>query len=203
VGGIQMDNNEKDIFSDLEADIEGDWKEIQLKIRKEKAKEVRLNEPKRPYFPSFKEFYDILVDIAYGTNEYELKYGVQRLIRGIIHGADSGILPSSITKLWEAICNPRDFGVISNCTCERCCNKFDVTYRTNYHNPVRVYNLDDMFSLSAEELKMKHFVVYCPICGINLTTLTNANLVSVSLSPKDTYDDEYRRERRYDIKRKF
>jgi hypothetical protein len=42
--------------------------------------------------------------------------------------------------------------------------------------------------------------VFCPYCGEMLTNLANAELVSVSLSPKDTFDDEYRRERRYDIK---
>lgn len=192
-------NKEEDIFSDLEKDIEGDWKEIQTKIRNKENREMRLQKPRRPYFPSFKEFYSILVDIAYGTKS-ELEYTVQRLVRRMVynHGYDS-ILPNTIIKLWEVIFNPERFECESNYQCPRCKNKFDIIYERHYTN----VEINEFRNVILGERRMNFSSVCCPICGERFVNLRDAELVSVSLSPKDTFDDNYRRERRYDIKREF
>jgi predicted nucleic-acid-binding Zn-ribbon protein len=194
VDGILM-NNEKDIFSELEEDISGDWKEIQNKIRAEEFKEKRkVGKPKRPHFPSFNDFYDILLDIAYETNESEALRYIQRLVRRVILVGGNEPLPKSIEKIWEALCNPRDFGCDS-IPCRGCSKRYDITYKIEYEEDD--YHIDDYLNDGIDTRTVKYISVYCPSCGYNLLHLANAELVSVSLSSEDTYDEHNRRERRW------
>lgn len=190
---------ENDVFSDLEKDIDGDWKNIQTQIRNKQDREMRLQEPKRFYFSSFQEFYRILVDIAYGTKS-ELEYTIQKLIGRMFYDNNFDGIPNSVIRIWEAIFNPIDFECRNNVSCNNCNKKYDVIYKKEN---TRIYYTVREFSMNRyEEMTRKIIRVYCPNCGIHLLNIFDGNLVSVSLSPEDTIDsyDEYRRERRYDIK---
>lgn len=194
VDGIQM-NKEKDIFSDLEKDIEGDWGELQVKIRNKQNREEMIKKPRRFFLPGFKKFYKILVDIAYGTKS-EIDYSIKMLTREIVYdNTKFDRLPNFVMRLWDVIFNPAYFKCHSNIPCRRCNKEFDVIYEPN-----TISYVSREFGNHMIERRMMVNRVFCPYCGEMLTNLANAELVSVSLSPKDTFDDEYRRERRYDIK---
>lgn len=182
---------EDNVFSELEADISGDWENIQKRVKKIeketilKEKRKSLNElkekPKRFHLPVFSEFYSMLVDIVgnYGNknSDHILKY----LAHKIVHNHSSDNLPKSIINIWEALCNPREYDVREK-QCRRCRKKHDVIFRENRSHMMNRITMEvrefgeNPFSYNQQSRTKR---VFCPSCGELLLSLYNADLISV------------------------
>jgi len=185
-------NNKKeiDVFSEFEKEIDGDWEHIHKKIEKEKIekeyikeKEKHLKNPKRPYIPSFEEFYKSLIEFAYG-NVYDDRSRVSELmymVRRIITPYTEKLLPKSLINIWDALCNEEKYDLITP-TCMNCKRIYDVAYEIT--SPVvsslREYDmLTD--TIREHEMTIERKDIFCPKCGSRIAIIANGKLISISL----------------------
>ena len=154
-----------DFLSDIEYDIERDWNDIRKEILKKEEKEEKeeiLKNKSRPYFPSFDEFYEVLVELGsqldVNTNEY--KYSLHRLLRGILNNHNNVSLPNTFKKIWEMFCDPIEYQFTVNISCKRCMTIYDVVYKKQRYNIIPF--VDD---IPYEDTKVSTKRIHCIECG--------------------------------------
>lgn len=190
-----LNNEEKDILSNLEKDIDGDWKLIQEKIQERERKELeikdKLKNPKRPNFPSFDSFYKLLVNIKYsyysGNNNQELYYNIQELIYRFLNEVKEEKLPESIKKIWEVLCDPHRYSVHTT-KCNRCNETYDVIYKYDDRNYYINSPLYTSYTSSNIQIERKVKYVYCPLCGTNILSLLDSDIISV-VTTQETFSN--------------
>lgn len=141
------------LLDDLEDFVNGDWKDI---FEEHKSEEYRkeVSEPVIPNFPTYEEFYNLLVyQIGKGIPS-ELEYLIHRVI-----AYQDRKINKSFENVWEMFCNPYKYKVMEE-ICKNCNNKISVI--TIRGEPIRIFRNNDMF-LPIDSIRQER--VHCPSCG--------------------------------------
>lgn len=169
-------------LSDIENDIDGDWKEIQKAIRdKGKAEEIK-NNPQRFYFPTYKDFSNILFRIFTSFDGKEIDNhalsDLHVLIRGIFynHNNNNNPMPESFDRVWEIFCNPIKFKCHTGIRCEKCNERYDILIEHDHGIPEYL----PRYGSTTMEMKIRsHCRIACPSCGYDILHLSGAKLIGV------------------------
>ena len=146
------------LLDDLENFIDSDWKEVYEEFKTEERKES-ISEPVIPDFPSYKEFYEIMVKLMHDPNTPPfLEYFIHRFVRTRdreVKGA------KAFEKVWSLFCNPREYDIYTE-TCNEC--------RRNYSIIVHREPPEILFGRFGEtqEMRMRSERVHCSHCGVAL-----------------------------------
>jgi hypothetical protein len=143
-----------DLLDDLEEFVDGDWKKI---YEENKTEEYRkeIAEPVIPDFPTYDEFYKLLVNLV-GRNDIPPE--VEFLIHKVIRNQDRK-RSEAFDNIWSLFCDPHRYRV--ECHSCNCGSKYTViikrtdTYHAfragGYGNPMETY--------------IKREDIHCQKCG--------------------------------------
>lgn len=191
-------NKDDDFLADLEADIGGDWKEIQKSIQnkedEEEYKKLKAN-PQRINFPKFRQFYEVLLDIfREGIPENR---NLHRLLVSIFHNhRNEDPMPKAFDKVWEIFCNPHKYRCATGVACKNCRNRWDVMYR-NEQVRIRSYPRFIEDRIMQEEMYLPHTQVACPSCGCVILNITSSEVSGVFKHVHVDEREEHRPNRSY------
>lgn len=181
--------NDDNFLSDLESDIDGDWKDIQQKIKDKEIEEetIELMEnPQRFMFPSFKEFYVILCNILQswrGSRDLNIETmeALHKLLRGVFYCHDTNhkeVMPKGFDKIWKIFCDPIEYEC-KDISCNYCRKEYNIFYQKEGRR--RISYFEDHYQ---ETMQLKVNNVYCYKCG-GLMARVSGNVVSVFESDHD------------------
>jgi hypothetical protein len=180
VDGIQMTND--DFLSDIEKDINGDWKEIQADFQNQEKREYLKKHPEVPNI-SYKEFYKLIVDIFYsfrrdrdGHDGFYLR--VVHILEDVFFrnfrmNDNNKKIPESFEQVWDIFCDHTDYR-FSTSFCKRCDAQYDILYKEqrNYH-----------FHLPRDRdygtIKRSSIDVHCPLCSSSICSFMGAELIGI------------------------
>lgn len=172
---------DEEILFDVESDIDKSWEDLRNDYKQKKAyQEVKTEKSKRFDFPSFLEFYDLLLKLKYeyssgkDTHHYLLHESYIMASRMINRSEEP--MPTSFRKVWEIFCNPRCFKTAGfNCGCGK---SYDIMFRPQ-SLAMEDYQVEGEFNAThAQEYHMRSNHIFCPNCRANAMTITG-DLVGV------------------------
>jgi hypothetical protein len=170
-------NQNDDFLSDLESDIDGDWEEIQKKIKDKEYEEHLNNNPQRFFYPKFKDFYRVLVGFFRswdGQSDNTMFHDLHMMLRHVFYYKDDHPMPRSFDRIWEMFCNPREFACKTEINCKQCSKVYDIFYK---NNNIKI----DRFSgvLEQQELQYISINVLCPSCGYHMQSIVGGELFGI------------------------
>ncbi len=168
-----------DFLSDLESDIDGDWKEIQKKIKDKEYGEHLKNNPQRFFYPKFIEFYRVLVDFFRswdGQNDNTMCRDLHMMLRHVFYYKDDHPMPRSFDRIWEMFCNPREFVCKTEINCRQCSKVYDIFYK-NIQTNIRMF--DRFGGHEHQEEYVSTINVLCPSCGYHMQSIMGAELFGI------------------------
>jgi len=200
-----------DIFSDLEDDISRSWGDIESDIklkRKEEEKKAEVdylkNNPTIFNAPSFKRFYEVLVEI-YKSGGRDIN-SLHKLLASIFYNHHKEKMPNSFNNVWRIFCSPQEYECSTNIRCGVCHKNFDIMFKID--NPIRgrMYYDGDEFNGDEFNNRVNISRVHCPICGYHIFNITG-KLMGIFESESDKEmkktKNYYMEERGYDFREEF
>lgn len=149
---MKMSDN---LLDDLEEFVSGDWQE-KFKEYQDDLYKDEMKEPVIPDFPSFREFYDLMVEMCTDvTLSPQLVYFINRFLR-----RRDNKLNKSFENVWEFFTDPSRYKVYQE-TCEQCRARYSVIVKLE---PITPFRSLDSFGNMAANMTMRQEDVWCR-CG--------------------------------------
>ena len=169
-----------EILSDIEKDIDGDWKDIYDEVEK-KHKFEEIQDVVIPNFPSYEEFYECLIHCLYNDDRMStLPVDFLHMAHRITQSRDMEKPSKSFNELWSFFCDPRRYNTVKrDCPCGV---SYTVILKRSHLQPHRSYSdrSDRIFGGAEwERVEINQKYAYCVECGRSFLSLNNEELVGM------------------------
>lgn len=195
-------NDDIDILSDLESDLDKDWddisKEIYWKEEQERRHQEQVdikNNPRRLNL-SYKRFYELMwIFYNQRNSSREIENMLHELSANTLYSDQH--LPKVFEHLWDMLCEPHGYEIATGIVCKSCKKRYDVFLKERHRRRYRPLEGMEMAMTIEREREYAH----CPYCGYRFIGFNDVEIIGVFTHVHFDESEEYRGEN--DIKQKF